>query len=168
MQQGYENLVFEILGVAYLTHKSSRRIEVLNRLRDFVSLTEMMNTLRNRRKWEGKTFKNTLVDTQTTFQHLKSLLFIWANLQEIGKMTGHDPGQKEEDSLLKLDTFLKRSRHVWICSENDVLSMIWNEVSQKMENRHMTQFVMVVAESLKENGPKAMWGLKQCLLNYWD
>lgn len=166
--QGYENLVFELLGVFYFTHESSKRLENLNRLQDFVSLTEVMNTLRDRRKVEEKTFTNTLSGTEAAFQHLKSLLFIWASLQESDERTKNDPEQRKKNTLTDLDAFLKNSRRVWICSENDVLAIIWDDFSQRMENRQIAQFVTMVAESLKGNGPKAMWGLEQCLLNYWS
>lgn len=36
------------------------------------------------------------------------------------------------------------------------------------EHKNLTQFVTIVAGSLVKLSPKALWGVEECLLRYWD
>lgn len=165
--QEYESFVFELLGLCYVPYQSSKRYQNLKQLQHAASLKETIQTLQIRRRADKNKYRNALSD-RAVIKHLKSLLFIWASVQESEKSSHEALGQKESICLTSLDTFLHQSRQIWASSLNDTLSTIWESFVHMEEHKNLTQFVTIVAGSLVKLSPKALWGVEECLLRYWD
>lgn len=162
----FENLVYEILDLFYLPHQISKQFQDLKHLQNFGSLAEVIKLLQHRRLPEEVMYGETLPERETASKCLQTLLFIWATIQESGKERT-DSLKEETDVLYELNTFLHGSRHIWANSENDVYSLIWDDLAKRKENQQITLFVMVMAESLRNISPRALRGVEQCLLGYW-
>ena len=168
LTEQFENFIYEILGLSYLSHQVSKQIEGLSQLQNFASLADAIKLLKHRRATEDIMSGDTLPDRKTTLKCLQSLFFIWATFQEIEKSGIKDDSKDDENALYVLNNFLHDSRHIWANSENEVFSLIWENLAKRKENVQITLFVTMVTESLGEIGPRALRGVELCLLSYWN
>lgn len=168
LREEFENLVYEILGLPYLPHQASKYPKSLNQLQHLTSLAEAIKLLQHRRETEEVTSGDNLRDREAASKCLQSLLFIWATFQESEELCTGSPLKEENNALHALNTFLHGSRHIWATSENEIFSLVWENLAKRKENVQITLFVTMVTESLQGISSRALRGAEQCLLSYWN
>lgn len=164
----FENFIYEILGLSYLPHQVSKKFQDLSQLRNFASVADSIKLLKHRRVADDLMSGDALPDRKTTLKCLQFLLFIWATFQDSEKSGIKDSSKEDDNALYVLDRFLYGSRHIWANSENEVFSLIWENLAKQEEYVYITLFVTMVTETLREIGPRALRGVELCLLSYWN
>ncbi|KAJ5565500.1 hypothetical protein N7513_001742 [Penicillium frequentans] len=169
LMEEFENLVYEILGLFYLPHGVSKQFRDLERLRSFRSLAEAIELLQHDKTSEEVMYGDALPEWEAASKCLQLLLFIWATFQDSGKRNAEHL-KEDDDILYALDGFLRSSRDIWANSdsENKIFWLILEDFAKREENEQITLFVTIVTESLREISPRALRGVEQCLLSYWN
>lgn len=167
LMEEFENLVYEILDLFYLPYQVSKQFQHLNQLRDFTSLEKAIKLLQSRRVTDKDMPGDTLHEREASSNCLKTLLFIWASLQQSEKVCIGNSLKEENNALHVLNNFLHETWHIWANSENEILSLIWEVFAKRRENTGIAHFVTLVTELLQDISPRALRGVEQCLLNYW-